>query len=308
MSATDDAFARFLVVLAASLDDHETSGEALASRVHLSRFHFDRLVSAAAGEPPATLRRRVLLERAAYRLVTTTDELLPVAIDAGYASHEAFTRAFARAYGEPPSRWRRNPTEFRIDAPSGVHFHPPGALRIPADRKVGSMDLLTRMVEHHIWLVAEMLIRAEHLPADVLDAPVEISVEGIDDDPTLRSLLARLVGQLAMWEAATSDAHYDLSAESDQSILELRETLAQVGPAFLSQIRAIVADGRLDETFVDAICDPPEVFTYGGMLAHVLTFAAHRRTLVCGALADAGVTDLGSGDPMRWVASGNASS
>ncbi len=74
------------------------------------------------------------------------------------------------------------------------------------------------------------------------------------------------------------------------------------GPAFLSQVRTIIEEGRLDETFVDAICDPPEVFTYGGMVAHVLTFAAHRRTLVCGALADAGVTDLGSGDPMRWVA------
>ena len=38
------------------------------------------------------------------------------------------------------------------------------------------------------------------------------------------------------------------------------------------------------------------------MIAHVLTFAAHRRTLVCGAFESAGVTDLGNGDPMRWVA------
>jgi AraC family transcriptional regulator len=38
------------------------------------------------------------------------------------------------------------------------------------------------------------------------------------------------------------------------------------------------------------------------MIAHVLTFAAHRRTLVCGALVDAGITDLGAGDPMHWVA------
>ncbi|MGZ4133451.1 MAG: hypothetical protein ACXVWF_10405 [Actinomycetota bacterium] len=53
---------------------------------------------------------------------------------------------------------------------------------------------------------------------------------------------------------------------------------------------------------MDAVCDPPEVFTYGGMVAHVLTFAAHRRTLVLGALHDAGVTDLGAGDPMRFVA------
>jgi AraC family transcriptional regulator len=49
-------------------------------------------------------------------------------------------------------------------------------------------------------------------------------------------------------------------------------------------------------------CDPPEAFTYGGMIAHVLTFAAHRRVLVLGALSDAGITDLGAGDPMEWVA------
>ncbi|HEY5986977.1 MAG TPA: hypothetical protein VIV12_11475 [Streptosporangiaceae bacterium] len=63
MSATTDAFARFLEVLADTMDHHAALGGSMASRVHLSRFHFDRLVSAAAGEPPAALRRRVLLER-----------------------------------------------------------------------------------------------------------------------------------------------------------------------------------------------------------------------------------------------------
>ena len=164
------------------------------------------------------------------------------------------------------------------------------------------MDLLTRMVEHHVWLVGEMLSRAEEVPGEVLDAPVEISVDGIDCDPTLRSLLSRLVGQLAMWDAATHDQPYDFEIERGESVASMRARLAKAGPAFLTQVREIVDDGRLDETFVDALCDPPEVFTYGGMIAHVLTFAAHRRTLVCGALSDAGVKDLGSGDPMRWVA------
>ena len=50
------------------------------------------------------------------------------------------------------------------------------------------------------------------------------------------------------------------------------------------------------------LCDPPEVFTYGGMVAHVLTFAAYRRTLAVQALDAAGISDLGWGDPMRWVA------
>ena len=228
--------------------------------------------------------------------------MLSIAFDAGYSSHEAFTRAFSRAFGRPPSRWRRRPTSFRLDAPSGVHFNPPGGLRVPAHGKVTAMDLLTRMVEHHVWLVGEMLTRAAELSQDVLDAPVELSVEGVDCDPTLRSLLSRLVGQLAMWDAATHDRPYDLAVERGESVASMRARLAESGPAFLSHVRTIVDEGRLDETFVDAICEPPEVFTYGGMIAHVLTFAAHRRTLVCGALIDAGVTDLGAGDPMRWVA------
>ena len=302
MSTTTDTFGRFVDLLAATLDEHELSGEAVASRLHLSRFHFDRLVSAAAGEPPATLRRRILLERAAYQLITTDRDVLEVALDAGYSSHEAFTRAFARAYGQAPSRWRRNPTRFQIDAQAAVHFNPPGGLHLPAERKVTTMDLLIRMVEHHVWLIGEMIERAERLPDEILDEPVEISVEGVDDDPTLRSLLSRLVGQLAMWDAAVHDRSYDFEVERGETVAGMRARLADAGPSFLGEIRTIVEQGRLDETFVDAVCDPPEVFTYAGMIAHVLTFAAHRRTLVCGALIDAGVTDLGAGDPMRWVA------
>jgi AraC family transcriptional regulator len=44
------------------------------------------------------------------------------------------------------------------------------------------------------------------------------------------------------------------------------------------------------------------VFTHGGMIAHVLTFAAHRRTLAVLALDKHGIDELGWGDPMRWVA------
>jgi AraC family transcriptional regulator len=82
----------------------------------------------------------------------------------------------------------------------------------------------------------------------------------------------------------------------------MRARHAQAGPSFLADVRTIVREGRLDETFIDATCEPPEAFTYAGVIAHVLTFGAHRRTLVCGVLADAGMGDLGAGDPMRWVA------
>jgi AraC family transcriptional regulator len=107
---------------------------------------------------------------------------------------------------------------------------------------------------------------------------------------------------MGMWNAAIANREYDWSVEEHESIASMRRRLAEEGPAYLAQVREVAEQGRLDDTFVDALCEPAEVFTYGGMIAHVLTFAAHRRTLVALALDAAGVDDIGWGDPMRWVA------
>jgi hypothetical protein len=82
----------------------------------------------------------------------------------------------------------------------------------------------------------------------------------------------------------------------------MRERLAEVGPAFLGQVREVCEQGRLDESIV---CpgENVEVYTFGAVVAHVLTFGSHRRTLVAGALADAGFDDLDGGDPIRWMTS-----
>ena len=302
MALPIDPLAGFVDALAESLDERGLRGGDLAARLHLSRSHLDRVVGAVAGETPARFRRRILLERAAFRLATTRSGVLEVALEAGYSSNEAFTRAFRRAYGVAPAAWRAAPRPFRLDAPNGVHFHPPGGLRLPARSEVTSMDVLARLVEHHVWLVGEMVDRAATLDDERLDAPIELSVEGLDDDPTLRSLLARLVAQLEAWSAAVASRPYDPDAPGDGSVRSLRARLDEAGPRFVRRAREAIDEGRLDETFVDAVCDPPEVFTYGGMLAHVLAFGAHRRTLALGALASAGIADLGAGDPIRWVA------
>jgi len=300
MTVAADTFADFVDHLTEALDDHDATGEELASRLHFSRFHFDRMIRSVAGEPPRAFRRRVLLERAAYRMITTTAPLINIAVEAGYGSHAAFTRAFTKAYGVAPATWRRTPTHIQIAAPSGVHFHPPAGLRLPARDKVSSMDLLTKMVEHHVWLTGEMVRVAERLTEEQLDQPIVLDVD--DDEQTIRSLLSRLVGQMGMWNAALANRDYDWSVEENESLSSLRQRLAVEGPTYLAHVRDVVEDGRLDDSFVDALCEQPEVFTYGGMIAHVLTFAAHRRTLVALALGSHGIEDLGWGDPMLWVA------
>ena len=298
MSTQADAFAGFIDVVESSLDEPARAGE-LAARLHVSRSQLDRVVSAAAGEAPGRLRRRLLLERAAFRLLEGKLGILDVAVEAGYASHEAFTRAFRREYGVAPSAWRTSPGAMHLPAPNRVHFHPPGGLRLPARKEVTSMDLVVTMTKHHIWLVGQMIDRARRLNDPQLDPPIEISVEGIDENPTARSLLSRLVGQMDMWNQAVANRPYDFGLENAESIDSMRSRLAECGPVFLGHVRDACDRGGLDDTFVDTTTGTPWFFTYGGMVAHVLTYAAHRRTLVSGALHTAGITDL-EDDPLAW--------
>jgi AraC-like DNA-binding protein len=302
MNPQPDTFLVFIDDLAADLDDHESSAEERAARHFLSRSHFDRVIRATAGEPPTAFRRRILMERAAFRLATGSDGILQLAVDAGYSSHEAFTRAFQRSYGVAPSAWRNQPGRLQIESPNDVHFHPPGGLRLPATSEETTMNLLVKMVEHHLWLVGEMVERAARLDDATLDRTIEINVGELDPGTTTRRLLSRLVGQMDMWQNVINGRDYDMSIEAHESIAGMRRRLSVAGPAFLSEVRRVVEGGRLDETFIDAYGSKPEVFTYGGLIAHVLTFAAHRRLLVLGALETAGITDLGNGDPRLWVA------
>ena len=299
MTVATDVFADFVDHLAEALDDHETSADDLARRFHFSRYHFDRMISSVAGEPPQALRRRILLERAAYRMVSSTAPLIDIAAEAGYGSHEAFTRAFAKAYGVPPVVWRRKPGHLQLEAPSDVHFHPPGGLRRGSRDEVSHWPS-PRWSLPHVWLTGEMVRVAERLTDEQLDQRIELDVD--DDHQTIRSLLSRLVGQMGMWNAAMATRDYDWSVEEQESLSSLRERLASEGSTYLRHVHDVVATHRLDDTFVDALCEPAEVFTYGGMIAHVLTFAAHRRTLVALALGSHGIDDLGWGDPMLWVA------
>lgn len=304
MSTTSaDTFAAFVDALAAAMRDDaatEMSGDELAARFGFSRFHFDRMISSVAGEPPAAFRRRILMERAAFRLLTTDASLLDIAVDAGYGSHEAFTRAFQRAYGAAPTRWRIQPGQIRITAANQVHFHPPESIRLPARDEETEMELLTRMVEHHVHLTGEMIRVAGELDPAAIEQPIKIDID--PDGETIRSLLARLVGQLAMWNAIMAGRGYDITMEEVQTLSELRAILAVEGDAFITHVREVTSQNRLDETFVDAGSEPVAMISYGGNLAHILTFAAYRRTLVLLALKAHGRDELGWGDPRFDVA------
>lgn len=86
--------------------DGRLSLEALAIRAGWSRFHLHRTFHRLAGETPKQHTQRLRLTRAAARLVASDASVLDIAIEAGFASHEVFTRAFRRQFGRTPASYR----------------------------------------------------------------------------------------------------------------------------------------------------------------------------------------------------------
>ena len=86
--------------------DCELGLEALAERAGVSAFHFHRLFRSLVGEPPATYVRRLRLERAAIALKYSRRPVTDIAFEAGYDTHESFTRAFKARFGTAPRRFR----------------------------------------------------------------------------------------------------------------------------------------------------------------------------------------------------------
>ena len=114
--------------------------EILAGRVGFSRYHFHRIFREVIGEPAKEYIRRLRMDRAAYRLKISEETIMRIALDAGFTTHESFTRAFQRQFGMPPNAFRRNflqasrarkkqlppryMTEFQLKGESGLLSNP----------------------------------------------------------------------------------------------------------------------------------------------------------------------------------------
>jgi AraC family transcriptional regulator len=120
--------------------DGDLSLDALADVAAMSRFHWHRVFRAVTGETCAQAVRRMRLHRASVWLVREETSLEEIAKKAGYASLNAFSRAFADAYGATPSAFRKSGRLFPPGRPLRIGEHPmyPTTTRTePARRFIG---------------------------------------------------------------------------------------------------------------------------------------------------------------------------
>jgi len=90
------------------LPDHFTGGiKSFFDLARRSPAHVARTLKKCTGKTPCELVNDARLEYAAGQLLTTTRDILEIALDCGYESLSHFYALFNRKYGMPPRRYRR---------------------------------------------------------------------------------------------------------------------------------------------------------------------------------------------------------
>ena len=176
---------------------------------------------------------------------------------------------------------------------------------VPHQKEEETWIYSIRFAGNDSWHTRRLLEYSSTLTEEQLDRPLPTVVELLpwrESNKTLRQLLENIIFTKEVWTAALSGADMDMNGppkaqRSPQAMLQrLEKTDAELHRIF-SDVRNRSA---WDDTFVDALCEPAETFTFGGVFAHIMTFNAHRRLMALDALRQLGVQTEGFGDPMEY--------
>lgn len=86
----------------------------LAQTANFSLYHFHRIYRALTGENVAETHRRLRLERAAGQIAHSKRSITDIALEAGYETSQAFTRAFRMQFDCSPNVYRKHSQSHRV--------------------------------------------------------------------------------------------------------------------------------------------------------------------------------------------------
>lgn len=171
------------------------------------------------------------------------------------------------------------------------------------------MDLFDIFSGQESWHTRRLLNLAKTLNDEQLDRPLKNQVKVFpwdDADQSLRQILDRMVQTKEVWAAALTGSSMPPMDEAPSEHRTPSTMLARAekaDAAFDSVLTDVRNRSAWEDTFVDALCEPPETFTFGGMFAHVIAFNFYRRMLAIDALQRLGVRVEGFGCPEEYLAS-----
>lgn len=172
----------------------------------VSRYHLAHAFGQATGQPVMQYLRGRRLTAAAQALASGAPDILNLALDSGYNSHEAFSRAFRAQFGVTPEMVRRTATTEDLSMVKPMEYANNTTFKLTPPRIVqGDAMLAVGLAKHHPfekphdipvqWQTFMSTLHA-HIPHKRDELPIGIS-SGMDDDGNFEYICAAEVSKFS---------------------------------------------------------------------------------------------------------------
>lgn len=157
------------------------------------------------------------------------------------------------------------------------------------------MDLLERLLKHDAWTTRRLMELCLPLSDAQLDRDFALG------PGTLRKLWHHVVGNAVGWTALMRGVEPEQPRlRPDAPIALMIEHYDRASAALYKFARHIQDNGRLDDTFLDTLDDPPTRKPFGGAILHLATHGMHHRAQALYMMRKLGIDNVPEGDALGW--------
>jgi AraC family transcriptional regulator len=240
---------------------NELSLSDIADGCGVSKFHMARAFEARVGMPVMQYVRARRLSNAAQRLAEGATDILGVALDTGYASHEAFSRAFKAQFDRTPEAVRKHGTTRELnmmkpaDIPDTASASGPIAPRI---EKLGPLTVVGLARQQNLANAQEIpgqwqqfMTMSEEIDNKADPIPVSVTTD-MDGDGNFSYLTGVIVSSAAsppkgLVARSVPAQTYAVFTHSGH-VFEIGKTYAAIWDQWVPQSGKVVSDGpRLEK-------------------------------------------------------------
>jgi AraC family transcriptional regulator len=236
----------------------------IAEACGVSRYHLAHAFGASAGLSVMAYVRARRLSAAAEALARGAPDILDLALDAGYGSHEAFSRAFRAGFGATPEMVRRRASTEGLDMTKPLTIRETSATTLAPPRfEAGGPMLFVGLAQRHAFGAPQGIPAQWRKFMEVFDQipdrkpiPVGVSLD-MDDDGNFEYVCAAEVAKFSATPKGLIELRVPAQSYAvflhDKHVSEIGATYAAIWNRWLPEHNRVAADGasleRHRETF-----------------------------------------------------------
>ncbi|MEM7241964.1 MAG: AraC family transcriptional regulator [Pseudomonadota bacterium] len=224
----------------------------LAAKSAVSTHHMCRVFREGAGLPIMAYIRARRLSEAAKAIAYDTPDLLTIALDAGYTSHEAFTRAFQNHFGMLPSALKHTQSltqltlteAYTMQTDFNIDLNPPQRKSRAAFRVVGmSLDVSIKDLSGVPALWQSFAAREAEVPT-----PTPGVGYGVSFNSTEAGTFTYMAGVAGRGDIPTGMTHIDIPA-GDYAVFTHAGHISEIHKTIFTIWNRGLTDNNLTPTY-----------------------------------------------------------